>query len=324
MNTPTEDVSEMIAQWLEDLKVDRAERTVARYASVLQRFAGWYEQETRCPLAIRDLNPIVFVGYRNTLQQTEQPSTVNTHIAALRSWGKWLKRCGWVDEDPCRRLTSVKREASADVRALTPNQVNALLRETQGSRYPNRDYAIVQMLVQTGMRIGECAVLRLGDITFGEKSGQVLIRSGKGNKARLVPLNGSIRQALADYIAPRLDVPSTLRAVTAAWRNEEAAFRATRLWQSQKGTLTLVSMDRLVKDFIRSCAQRGLLPEATTAHCLRHTFATRYLVAHPGDLVSLARLLGHSSLDTTKIYVQPTKAQLAENVDRIDLNAYER
>jgi site-specific recombinase XerD len=45
---------------------------------------------------------------------------------------------------------------------------------------------------------------------------------------------------------------------------------------------------------------------------------------HPGDLVSLARLLGHSSLDTTKIYVQPTNEQLAENVDQIDLNACTR
>jgi len=228
-----------------------------------------------------------------------------------------------VDEDPCRRLTSVKREVSLDPSALTPSQVNALLRETQHSRYPTRDYAIIQMLVQTGMRIGECVVLRWGDITFGEKGGHVLIRSGKGNKARLVPLNGSIRQALADYVAPRLNVPPTLRAVAAAWTSGDAAFRARWLWQSQKGTLTLVSMDRLVKDFIRSCAQRGLLPEATTPHCLRHTFATRYLKAHPGDLVSLARLLGHSSLDTTKIYVQPTNEQLAENVDQIDLNAYE-
>jgi|GEM_PF-2061284 len=104
------DTSEAIAHWLKDLKADRAERTITRYISVLQRFTLWYEQETCYPLAIRDLNPIVLVGYRNALQQTEQPSTVNIHIAALRSWGKWLKRCGLVAEDPCERLKSVKRQ----------------------------------------------------------------------------------------------------------------------------------------------------------------------------------------------------------------------
>jgi site-specific recombinase XerD len=81
-------------------------------------------------------------------------------------------------------------------------------------------------------------------------------------------------------------------------------------------------MDRLVKILIRACARRGLLPEATTAHSLRHTFATRYLTAHPGDLVGLARLLGHRSLDATRIYVQPTQEQLAARVEHIDLNAY--
>jgi site-specific recombinase XerD len=72
----------------------------------------------------------------------------------------------------------------------------------------------------------------------------------------------------------------------------------------------------------RACAVRGLVPADTPPHSLRHTFATRYLVSHPDDLVGLARLLGHSSLEATKIYVQPTEEELAARVDRIDLNAY--
>jgi integrase len=216
----------------------------------------------------------------------------------------------------------VRRELPTAPRALTPSQVNALLRETQRGRYPARDYAIVQMLVQTGMRIGECAALRWGDMTLREKGGQVLIRSGKGNQARLVPLNGSIRQALAEYAATALKVSPTLKAVSAAWPVQDPALSAMKFWRSQKGALTLVSMDRLVKALLRSCARRGLLPEETTAHSLRHTFATRYLTAQPGDLVGLARLLGHRSLDSTRIYVQPTQEQLAAWVEHIDLNAY--
>jgi len=315
-------ILEAVSQWLTELKADHAETTVVRYASVLQRFVSWCEKEYAETLTIQDLNPILLVGYRNNLQQTEQPATVNTHVSALRSWGKWLKQQKLIEDDPTARLKLVKRQLPTAPRALTPGQVNALLRETQQGRYPARDYAIVQMLVQTGMRIGECTALRWGDITFGEKNGQVLIRSGKGNKARLVPLNGSIRQALAEYVAERLHVPPTLKAVTAAWSVADRTFNAAKIWQSQKGSLTLVSMDRLIKDYIRACARRGLLPAETTVHQLRHTFATRYLAAHPGDLVGLAHLLGHTSLDATKIYVQPTAAQLAERVDRMDLNAY--
>ena len=80
--------------------------------------------------------------------------------------------------------------------ALEPKQVNALLRAVQQTRYPLRNNAIVQMMIQTGMRIGECAALQWGDIEMGERKGRVRIRSGKGDKTRFVPLNQSARQAL--------------------------------------------------------------------------------------------------------------------------------
>jgi len=206
-------------------------------------------------------------------------------------------------------------------RALKPAQFNALLRQSQHTRNPQRNTAIVQMLVQTGMRIGECAALRWTDLSYGEKRGQVRIRVGKGNKARMVPLNESVRRALADYLAPVLQVEPTLKAVAAVWS------RAPRqsVWTSARGDqLSVREMSRMVQELVRACAVRDLVPADTTPHSLRHTFATRYLATHPDDLVGLARLLGHSSLEATKIYVQPSDEELAARVDRIDLNAYGR
>ncbi len=293
-----------------------------RYASVLRRFFMWYERETGGPCALRDLNAIVLVGYRNALQDLEAPSTVNTHVSALRSWGKWLKRQAYVADDPAARLKLVKREARSQPRSLSPAQVNALLRETQHHRYPARNYAILQCLIQTGMRIGECAALTYVDITFGEKSGRAVIRAGKGNKARQVPLNGSVRQALAEYMAPILETKPTLKAVAAAWSHTQAGQPRSLLWLSQRGILTVNGMERMISELVKACAARKLVPASTTAHTLRHTFATRYLATHPHDYVGLARLLGHSSFETTQIYVQPTEDELAERVERFDLNAY--
>ena len=78
----------------------------------------------------------------------------------------------------------------------------------------------------------------------------------------------------------------------------------------------------MIHHLVRNCAARGLVPLATTPHSLRHTFATRYLARHPYDLVGLARILGHTSITTTQIYIQPTEAQVAEKIAMIDLNAY--
>ena len=78
----------------------------------------------------------------------------------------------------------------------------------------------------------------------------------------------------------------------------------------------------MMDGIVVACAARGLVPEDTSAHTLRHTFATHYLDEHPGDLVGLAGLLGHSSLDTTRIYTQPTAEEIADRLERLDLNAY--
>jgi site-specific recombinase XerD len=80
----------------------------------------------------------------------------------------------------------------------------------------------------------------------------------------------------------------------------------------------------MIQHVIQQCAARGQVPTSATPHSLRHTFATRYLLRHPGDLVGLARLLGHTSIHTTQIYVQPTEEEIALRVSQIDLNAYAR
>lgn len=161
------------------------------------------------------------------------------------------------------------------------------------------------------------------DVRFSEKRGVVTIRAGKGDKARTVPLNASVRHALAQYAAPIFGVSPTLKAVAAIWPMSEPGKRPSPLWRSQKGgRLSVSAMGRMIDGVVRDCAVRRLVPTDTAAHTLRHTFATRYLAAHPGDLVSIASLLGHSSLNTTRIYVQPTADQLAERVEGLDLNAY--
>ncbi len=316
-----ENTVNLLDTWLQQSTDRLAPTTRRRYHTALLHFFTWYEQTEGRALGLADLHPITLVGYRGSLQDVAATSTVNTHLCALRAWCAWLVEQHILLVNPAARLKLVGRQDPAAPRALKSAQVNALLRQAQHTRNPLRNTAIVQMLVQTGIRIGECAELRWVDISFSEKRGQVRIRAGKGNKARMVPLNESARQALADYLAPVLQVDPTLKAVAVVWS------RAPRqaMWISERGDqLSVREMSRMVQELVRACAVRDLVPGDTTPHSLRHTFATRYLATHPDDLVGLARLLGHSSLEATKIYVQPTEEELAARVDRIDLNAYGR
>jgi site-specific recombinase XerD len=294
--------------------------TLRRYRSVFIRFAAWFDAVEHHPPTLNDWHPITLVGYRSWLTETYSPNTVNTHISAFRTWGEWLVEQGYKDANPALRLKLVQFQEKAAPSALKPKQVNALLRAAQHTRYPERNQAVLQMMLHTGIRIGECAALKWGDIEYGERRGFVTIRLGKGNKTRRVPLNKSIRQALADYVAPILKVENSLQDVAAVWSNQSPG---EPLWKSERGSqLSAREMSRMIQQLVQDCARRGSVPPDTTPHYLRHTFATRYLKRHRGDLVGLAWLLGHSSVRTTQVYVQPTEEEIIERVSQIDLNAY--
>src|SRR5918998_2961355 len=240
-------VLDALERWQRDLAADHAASTRRRYAGAVRHFLDWYILQEHRPLLLQHLTPITLVGYRSVLQQTVKPSTVNTHVCALRSWCTWLFEQHVLATNPAARLKLVGRQEPRAPKSLKDTEVNALLRAAAQSRHAARDTAIVQILLQTGMRIGECAALQWADVTFGEKHGEVLIRAGKGNKARCVPLNASVRQALATYSAPVLKVAPTLKAVAAAWSRYAQSNHPTALWQSQKGgALSVSAMERMI------------------------------------------------------------------------------
>jgi len=148
------------------------------------------------------------------------------------------------------------------------------------------------------------------------------VRAGKGNKVRSVPLNASAREAIAAYVAPKLGVEKpSLKAVAARWPKPKTSQSFEPLWLSQKGgALTTSAMGQMIADLVKSAGE--LVPEETSAHTLRHTFAHSYLARYPGDMIGLATLLGHNSLDTTRLNSQPSVEQLAQRVDQLNINAY--
>jgi len=305
---------------------DRSAGTVKKYTQAVSHFLAWYEQEEHVPLQLTHLTPIALIGYRNELQheQHKSISTINLHLSALRAWCAWLVDQGYLSLDPAARVKLVGGEVGSKREGLSSSQINALLRQAQLSRDPARNYAIVQVLLQTGIRLSECSGLTFGDLTFGERNGLLLVRAGKGNKVRSVPLNASAREALATSVAPRLGVQKpSIKAVATTWPKPGSEQAFEPLFQSQKGgTLSTSAMGQMIDDLVKAAGE--LVPQGTSAHTLRHTFARNYLAQYPGDLVGLATLLGHSSLDTTRLYSQPSVEQLSMRVEQLKINAYAR
>lgn len=316
---------QLLEQWVRSLQEhDRSAGTVKKYRQAVEHFLTWYEHEERSPLTLSALTPIALIGYRNALQheQRRSKSTVNVRISALRSWCSWMTEQGYLVADPAAQMKLIGGEMASSRTGLKSAQVNALLRQAQNSRDKERNYAIIQVLLQTGIRLGECAALALEDITLGERSGLIQVRAGKGNKARSVPLNASAREAIVLYIAPRLGVEKpSIKMIVARWPKSKSPEAHEPVFLSQKGgALTTSAMGQMIAELVKAAGE--LVPEKTSAHTLRHTFARSYLAQNPGDVVGLATLLGHSSLDTTRLYSQPDVSQLATRVEQLNLNAY--
>lgn len=168
---------EVLPRWLEELQAsDRAKGTIRRYRSAVEGFLAWYESCEQRPLTFSTLTPIALVGYRNYVQRTQHraTSTVNGQVSALRAFCAWLTEERYLEFNPAKRLKLVGRQDASSREGLNDIQVNALLRQARTS-HDLRNYAIVQVLLQTGMRLDECSQLTLDDIEIGERSGRITI-----------------------------------------------------------------------------------------------------------------------------------------------------
>ena len=198
-----------------------------------------------------------------------------------------------ISDTPFEMLERVRVKVQKDVapRWLTRNEQLALLRAVrQGEN--ERDLAIIQMMLSAGLRISEVAGLNMSDIELNDRSGWVYVRTGKGMKPRSIPLSVHIRKALQAYLKIRPD------------SDEDDLFLG------QRGPLSEWGIHAIVKKYAYQARQADV-----TAHTLRHSFA-KNLVDAGTPLDQVAILLGHESLDTTRIYTQPSGRDLERAVRR--------
>lgn len=232
-------------------------------------------------------------------------STIASRIAALRSFYRFARRQGWVAGDPWAAVVTPRRSSRLP-RVLDVADVEQLLDAIPGSgghavagpwqaglpeALELRDRAIVECAYAAGLRISEIAGARLADIDLGRGEIRVL---GKGRKERIGMLGAPARDALAAYLRagrPVLALPGSA---------DDALFLgATGRALGTRGVR--MRIDRLVR--------RAGLPERTTPHTLRHSFAS-HMLEGGADLRVVQELLGHASLSTTQVYTHVSPGRL--------------
>ena len=277
---------------------DASSNTTSAYLSDLTHFVSWYTQ-TFCDFHIDEITPSDIRAYREFLQDQippTAPATINRRLAALRRFFTWAKENRLTEFQPTERIRNVEM-VSQGPKSLDRKQWHRLQRSIEQARGIQgiRDRCILLLLYHTGLRAGELAGLLLSDIVLGERSGQVMVRRGKGNKNRRVPLNADARAAIRDYLQVR---PYCERQnFLIGQRGEPLSAHA-------------------IYDVVVKYGRLAGIDEVTP-HTLRHTFA-RTLLASGTSINDVADLLGHSSLDTTRIYTKASEADLAAVVAHLE------
>lgn len=164
-----------------------------------------------------------------------------------------------------------------------------------------RDRAIALVPFYAGARIAEITGLNIDDMTLAGRHSMLRLH-GRGGKLREIPIHPQLRLALTDWLDERVDWPA-------------ADGRA--LFVNQRGQRLSV---RAAHHIITAIAQTANLPD-TTAHVLRHTFATR-LVQGGTDLITVAELLGHTRIESTRVYDsrRPTRKDAINALKLLDVH----
>jgi site-specific recombinase XerD len=231
--------------------------------------------------AVRDYRSyLVTVAKRAT-------ATVNKHLAALQDFYTWR---GLGQPQGVKRH-QVPRHAP---KALDPRAKLRYLRAVEACPSA-RDRAIALLPLFAGTRIAEIAALDTADARLSARKGELHL-VGKGEKSRTVPVHPKLREALAAWLDTR---PSRPGAGSAA------------LFTSGRGTR--MTTDALA-DVIDRITKAAGLEDEVTSHRLRHTFGTE-LTRSGVDIVTVAELMGHASLDTTRLYTRPSADDMQRAVD---------
>ena len=211
---------------------------------------------------------------------------------ALAAFFKFLVTTERLDRSPTLNLTAPTVE-QREPRVLTTTEVKAL----QGvCRDDPRNAAMVEILLQTGLRVSELVALKLDDITWSEPDTVAYLRieQAKGKKDRRVPLNSRAEKALKRWIKIRPEV------------------EYPHVFLSKRGKKPLYSAD--VRTMLHKYYAQATITGATV-HTLRHTFCTHH-AAQGTNLVVIQRAAGHASLTTTQRYLHLVDRLAAQQLEQ--------
>lgn len=270
-----------------------ASKTVQKNLNMLRQFSRFLQREYDLsfePINVTPMHIRRFLAYLKNEREISA-STRNSYLAALGSYYFFLECYEYIEIED--NPTSLIRRARVPRRlpvCLSLEEAQSLLNAAAAGKNPERDVAMLRVMLQTGLRVGEMLALRTFDINFEERT---LFIRGKDNRERLVPLTDNTCSALRDYLAVRKpSLPQMSALFLDKWGNVLDGNMANEIFQPL-------------------CYHAGINKPGLTLRNLRHTCLTLLLHAD-ANLLAIKKLAGHSTVKSTQRYLHVTQKRLRE------------
>ena len=274
-----EDVSltELRASWVRSLRAaGKAPRTVESYLYALDQFSQWCRDHDRSvePVAQRRSDVEDYMAW---LLENRSSGTAGVRYRGLRQWYRWLAREDEAD-DVMTGMTHPRLDEVPPA-VISDDDLRALLEVCKGRGFfERRDTAILRVLIDTGLRVGELCAINLSDLSLDEQL--IVVGRTKTRKGRIVPLGTKSAEALDRYLRARA------RWMTADRSTRRGRDEIIRLWVGLHGHLSPEGIRQML---IKRSRQAGI--GHIHPHQFRHTAAHRWLLAG-GQEQDLARIAG--------------------------------
>jgi integrase/recombinase XerC len=290
------------ARWLAHLGAERrmSPKTLAAYSRDLTQFLSFLAGHLGEPPSLSALANLTPQDVRAFMAARRgaglAPRSLMRELAGVRSFARFLERNGQgrVAALSAVRAPKLPKTLPKPLTVPSAKRISEIDLRAGEEREPwifTRDAAVLALLYGSGLRIAEALGLARKDAPL-PGSGDVLTVTGKGNKARMVPVLPQVARLIADYIAQcPYELPDD-----------------GPLFVGAKGGQLSPRIIQLTMEQLRGALG---LPDSATPHALRHSFAT-HLLSRGGDLRAIQELLGHASLSTTQIYTAVDSERLLD------------
>lgn len=260
-----------------------------------------FDIDTLKRITLEDIHS--FISYI-AVNNHSKASTRARKISTIRIFFKYLAvKEKLIDVNPAQNLETPKQDKRMPkYLSLEDSQKLLEIASNEDNRNAERDFAIITLFLNCGMRLSELVSINIKDIKFDDAKMTVI---GKGNKERTIYLNNACMQAIKSYLEIRPNEGID-------YKSKDALFLSERKERISKRTV-----QHIVEKELR---QAGLDTSKYSTHKLRHTAATLMYQYGQVDIRALQELLGHASISTTEIYTHVANEQVRNAVESNPLN----